>query len=484
MSHERTSRLPAFYRLSLADRRELLRRHAELGDSDLARLDAGGLDLATADHMIENVIGTYALPIGVALNFRVNGRDVLVPMAIEEPSVVAAASNAARMIRAGGGFTADHDPPIMIAQVQLVDVADPAGAARRITAAEPQLLARARATLPRLCDRGGGPCGVDARVLSLPDERDGGMVVVHLHVDCRDAMGANLVNTLAETVAPELAALAGLGARAALRILSNLADRRLVRVEARVPLGALVPTPARPGVAATTDTPAAGGASAAPAPKLGAQERALADAAHRDRAPETLDATGAEVGAAIAAASRFAELDPYRAATHNKGIMNGVDAVLVATGNDWRGIEAGAHAYAARTGRYSPLATWRVEADALCGRLAMPMAVGVVGGALHAHQGARCALALLGVRSAADLAQVVGAAGLASNLAALRALATEGIQRGHMALHARGVARAAGAEDGLIDHVAAELAASGDVKVENARAILARVRASHLPRRS
>jgi hydroxymethylglutaryl-CoA reductase len=386
MSQERTSRLPAFYRLALADRRELLRRHGGLDDADLGVLDAGGLDLDTADHMIENVIGTFALPIGVALNFRVNGRDVLVPMAVEEPSVVAAASNAARMARAGGGFHCDHDPPLMIAQIQLVAVADPDDAAARLAAGEQAILERAREIVPRLCDRGGGPRAVEPRVLSRPHDPDGGMLVVHLHVDCRDAMGANLVNTLAEALAPELCALAGPGARVGLRILSNLADRRLVRATTRVPLEAL---------------------------------------------------GGAAVAAAVAAASRFAELDPYRAATHNKGIMNGVDAVLVATGNDWRGVEAGAHAYAARSGRYAPLATWRVDGDALVGRLAMPMAVGIVGGALVAHRGARLSLAMLGCADAGALGCIAGAAGLASNLAALRALATEGIQRGHMALHAR-----------------------------------------------
>jgi hydroxymethylglutaryl-CoA reductase len=435
MTHERTSRLPGFYRLPIAERRARLAELHGLPEEAFAALD-GGLALATADHMVENVVGTYALPMGVALNFRVNGRDVLVPMVVEEASVIAAASNAARMVRASGerGFEARTDDPVMIAQVQLVGVADPDAAAQRIDDAEPELLARARETLPRLCQRGGGPVGVEARVLSRPRDPDGGMVVVHLHVDCRDAMGANLVNTLAESIAGRLAELAGPGARPGLRILSHLADRRLVRVSARVGFASLE-EPDAPG-------------------------------------------TGRDVALAIAAASRFAELDPYRAATHNKGIMNGVDAVLLATGNDWRSIEAGAHAYAASDGTYAPLATWRVEGDHLVGQLTMPMAVGTVGGAQAVHAGARLALDLLAAGGASELGCVIGAVGLASNLAALRALATDGIQRGHMALHARVVARSIGADGDLCERVAAEIAAAGDVKPEAARAALARLLAA------
>jgi hydroxymethylglutaryl-CoA reductase len=435
MSHERTSRVPGFYRLPVAERRARLAELLGLPAQALAALD-GGLDLGTADHMVENVVGTYALPMGLALNFRVNGEDVLVPMVVEEASVIAAASNAARMVRASSerGFETRSDDPIMIAQVQLLGVADPDAAAQRIDDAEDELLVRARETLPRLCQRGGGPVGVEARVLSRPRDPDGGMVVVHLHVDCRDAMGANLVNTLAESIAGRLAELAGPGARPGLRILSNLADRRLVQVSAQVSFSALEEADA-PG-------------------------------------------TGRDIALAIASASRFAELDPYRAATHNKGIMNGVDAVLLATGNDWRSIEAGAHAYAAADGGYAPLATWRVEGDHLVGRLTMPMAVGTVGGAQQVHGGARLALEILGAEGASDLGGVVGAAGLASNLAALRALATDGIQRGHMALHARVVARSIGAEGDLLERVAAEIAAAGDVKPERARQVLARLLAA------
>jgi hydroxymethylglutaryl-CoA reductase len=388
------SRIPKFYRLPVEERRAVLAARLRLSPADLALLDGGGLDLDMADAMIENVVGVFGLPLGVAVNFRVNGRDHLVPMVVEEPSVVAAASNAARLVRDGGGFTAETDPPIMTAQVQLLGVADPDGAIGRILAARAAILDEAREHSEGVCVRGGGPREVSARVLSRPGDPDGGMVVVHIDVDCRDAMGANLVNTVAEGLAPHLVELAGPGARAGLRILTNLADRRRVRVRARVPLA-------------------------------------------------SLGENAAEARDGIVSASRFAELDPYRATTHNKGIMNGVDAVLLATGNDWRGVEAGAHAYAARGGGYAPLAVWRRAGDDLEGRLELPMAVGTVGGALRAHPLSRLAVRMIGVETAVELGAVIAAAGLASNLAALRALATEGIQRGHMALHQRALDRAA-----------------------------------------
>ncbi len=389
----RQSRIPGFYRLSLAARREELRTRAALTAQDMGTLDDGGLDGTAADRMVENAVGVYALPLGIGLNFRINGTDTLVPMAVEEPSVIAAASNAARMVLAGGGFRAEADEPVMTAQIELVDVPDPAAAQARIEADAIGILAAANSVAQRLVTRGGGARGLDVRRSEeLPGF--GSRLVVHLHVDCRDAMGANLVNTIAEAVADRLVVLAG--GRAGLRIVTNLADRRLVRVTASVPLEAL-------------GTEAIGG------------QRVAAD---------------------VAGASRFAEDDPYRAATHNKGIMNGVDAVVIATGNDWRGIEAGAHAYAAASGRYRPLATWRVEGAHLAGRLEMPMAVGTVGGALQGHRGARLGLRILGVTSAQDLAMVAGCVGLASNLAALRALATEGIQRGHMALARRALSAA------------------------------------------
>jgi hydroxymethylglutaryl-CoA reductase len=394
------SRIPGFYRLTVAERRHILRLRSDLSEEDLATWERGGLDTTTADEVVENVVGVYALPLGVALNFRVNGEDVLVPMAVEEPSVIAAASNAAKMVRAGGGFVADADAPIMTAQIEIVGVSDPHDARQRIEAAAEELLGLAHAALPRLSARGGGARELEVRALP-------GRVIVHVHIDCRDAMGANMVNTVAETLAERVAGLAR--GRGGLRILTNLCDRRCVRVRARVPAAALA--------------------------TKGVDGQGMDGAAVRD---------------GVVAASRFAEDDPYRAATHNKGIMNGVDAVVIATGNDWRGVEAGAHAFAAVSGRYRPLATWRVSetsvegpAGDLLGTLEMPMAVGTVGGTLQAHAGARLAQRLLGVTSATTLGMIVGAAGLASNLAALRALATEGIQRGHMALHKRSVAVAA-----------------------------------------
>jgi hydroxymethylglutaryl-CoA reductase len=384
------SRIPGFYRLTVAERRHILRLRSDLSEEDLATWERGGIDTSTADEVVENVVGVYALPLGIGLNFRLNGEDVLVPMAVEEPSVIAAASNAAKMVRAGGGFMADADPPVMTAQIEIVGVTDPHDARARVEAAAEELLGLAHAALPRLAERGGGARELEVRALP-------GRVIVHVHIDCRDAMGANMVNTVAETLAERVAGLAR--GRGGLRILTNLCDRRRVRVRARVPVAALA----------------------------------------------TTGMDGAAVRDGVVAASRFAEDDPYRAATHNKGIMNGVDAVVIATGNDWRSVEAGAHAFAAVSGRYRPLATWRHDDGSgdLVGALEMPMAVGTVGGTLQAHAGARLAQRLLGVTSATTLGMIIGAAGLASNLAALRALATDGIQRGHMALHQRSVAVAA-----------------------------------------
>jgi len=381
------SRLPGFYRLPLEERQGELARRAGLSPEDLALFVSGGIAAAGADRMVENAVGIYAMPLGLGLNFLVNGVDRLIPMAVEEPSVIAAASNAARLVREGGGFSADADESVMTTQVELREVADLVAASAAIAGARTEILAMADQALPRLRERGGG--SRDLEVRTLPGQR----LVVHLYIDCRDAMGANMVNTAAEAVAGRLAELAS--ARVGLRILSNLSDRRMVRVSGRVPFTALA-----------TDKSADSGATLA----------------HE-----------------IEAASRFAEDDIYRAATHNKGIMNGVDPVVIATGNDWRGIEAGAHAFAARDGRYRPLAIWRVESNGLVGRLAMPMAVGTVGGTLQVHPGARLALKILGVTSARALAEIIGSVGLAQNLAALKALAGEGIQRGHMQLHRRAV---------------------------------------------
>lgn len=388
---KRDSRIPGFYKLPLGVRRQQLAERGHASVHDLALFDAGGLDRATADRMVENAIGVYSLPLGVGLNFRVNGRDYAVPMAVEEPSVIAAASNAARMVREGGGFVGEADEPIMTAQVELLDVVNVAAAETRIANEKASILALANRLIPRMVERGGGARDIEVRVPARErGSGDASRVVVHIHIDCRDAMGANLLNTVAEAVAEPLARLSG--GRAGLRILTNLSDKRLVRVRARVPASMLA----------------------------------------------TDDLEGDQVALAIAAASRFADDDAYRAATHNKGIMNGVDAVVIATGNDWRGVEAGAHAFACRSGRYSPLSRWWVSDQGdLLGELAMPMAVGTVGGTLGVHAGARLAQKMLGVESATTLALVIGAVGMASNLAALRALATEGIQRGHMACHRR-----------------------------------------------
>jgi degradative hydroxymethylglutaryl-CoA reductase len=421
------SRLGGFFKLSVEQRRRAVAESTGLAMERLAELDAGSFDLQRANHMIENVVGTLELPLAIATNFRVNGRDFLVPMCIEEASVVAAASNAAKMIRAGGGFAAHSDPPWMIAQVQLNATEggprDAEAAAQTIREATSRLLALADEAHPRLLIRGGGAREIEVRVV------DPAMVVVHVLVDCQDAMGANLLNTVAETVAPALEALTGW--QAGLRILSNLSDRRCAHVSARIPPEAL--------------------------------------AGKGFSGPQVVDG--------IVSASRFAELDPYRATTHNKGIMNGVDAVVLATGNDWRAMEAAAHAYAARSGRYGPLAVWRKdEAGWLEGTMSLPAAVGVVGGATRTHPVARLALEILGCQSGAELGQVMAAAGLASNLAALRAMATEGISRGHMSLHARSVALGAGAEGHEIEALARALVEHGEIKAERAQALLAELR--------
>ncbi|AKF03655.1 hydroxymethylglutaryl-CoA reductase, degradative [Sandaracinus amylolyticus] len=420
-----TSRLPGFYKLTLIERRRLAEASLGLPPGALDRaLEQGGLDPETADKTIENVIGTYAMPLALTLNVQINGRDYLAPMVVEEPSVVAAASNASKMIRAGGGFEAEADAPIMISQIQLDEVPDVASAREALLeeTTKRELLALADAAVPNLVARGGG-----ARDLEVRDLGDGWMVV-HVLVDCRDAMGANLVNTVAESLAPRVADIAG--GRIGLRILSNLTDRRMVRVKCRVPASAL----------------------------------------------EGEGFTGEEVRDGIVRASEFASRDPYRAATHNKGIMNGIDPVVIATGNDWRAVEAGAHAWAAKDGKYGPLCTWRVGEDgALEGQMELPLALGIVGGTLRVHQAARFSLGVAGVDSAQELAMVAACVGVSSNLSALRALATVGIQRGHMALHARSVAIAAGARGDLVEIVAAEIHEAGTVTVEAARAALKRL---------
>jgi len=373
--------------------------------------------------MIENVIGVFGLPIGIALNFIVNGREVLVPMVVEEPSIVAGASFMAKLARAGGGFTAHTTSPEMIGQIQLLDVPDVPTARLALLEQKNALLAEAADIDPVLKRLGGGPRDLEVRIIE--QSPIGTFLVLHLIYDVRDAMGANAVNTACERLAPRVEAITG--GRVHLRILSNLADRRLARARCTIP---------------------------------------PAELAFDDFSAE-------EVCQGILEAWAFAVSDPYRAATHNKGIMNGIDPILIATGNDWRAIEAGAHAYAARNGRYTSLSTWDVDPDGnLAGTLEMPMAVGIVGGATKVNPAARAALKLMGVQSAGELAEVIVSVGLAQNLAALRALATEGIQRGHMTLHARQVAMAAGAEGEQIARLAQQLVSENVVRVDRAEEIL------------
>jgi hydroxymethylglutaryl-CoA reductase len=406
----------------MEERRRMAADLLGIGLDELQAALDGGLDPARADKIIENVVGTFALPFALALNVKVNGTDFIVPMVVEEPSVVAAASNAARMIREGGGFTAEADDPVMIAQVQLDDVPDAPRAIDSLRRHQGELCALGDASVSGLVKRGGGMRGLDARDLG------DGMLVVHLYVDCRDAMGANLVNTVAEAVAPRIEELCG--GTVGLRILSNLCDQRRVRVTCSVPAHALA----------------------------------------SDGFP------GHVVRDAIVRASRFAEKDPYRATTHNKGLMNGLDAVVIATGNDWRAVEAGAHAYAARNGRYAPLCTWRKEGEDLVGDLEMPLSLGTVGGPSRVHDGAKLGLRIIGAESATELAMVAASVGMASNLAALRALATEGIQKGHMALHARSVAIAAGARGADVERIAHAIHTAGDVTLARAQRVLRELR--------
>ena len=417
------SRIPGFYKLSLEERRKKAAESAGLGVEELAAWSAGGLTLEAADPMVENVVGLHSLPLGIGLNFRVNGRDVLVPMTIEEPSVVAGASFMAKLARAGGGFTASADQPLMIGQIQVLGLADLEAARQKLEQHRAELIAEADGIDPVLTRLGGG--ARDLEVRSIEDSPIGGFLVVHLIYDVRDAMGANAVNTACERLAPRIEQITG--GRVHLRILSNLADRRLAHASCTIPV----------------------------------QELAFDDF------------TGEQVRDGIIEAYAFAAADPYRAATHNKGIMNGVDAVVIATGNDWRAIEAGAHAYAARSGRYTSLSVWEKDTRGnLHGSLEMPMAVGTVGGATRVHPAAQAALKLMGVKSAGELAEIIVSVGLAQNMAALRALATEGIQRGHMSLHARQVAIAAGASGELIEKIAAQMVAEKIVRIDRAEEIL------------
>lgn len=414
----KTSKYSGFYKLKPEERLKKVAEFANLTDEEQkALLNTGELSISQADYMIENVVGAFQLPVGVALNFLINGKDYLIPMAVEEPSVVAAASNAARMARETGGFFTSNTGPIMIAQIQVIDVKDPFNMKMKLLENKEEIIRIANEKDPMLISLGGGMKDLEVRVL---DSLIGPMIIVHLIVNTLDAMGANTVNTMAEAVAPYVEKITG--GRVYLRILSNLADKRLVRSRAVITKEAL---------------------------------------------------GGQEAVDGILTAYAFAHADPYRAATHNKGIMNGIIPVVTVTGNDTRAIESGAHCYASRTGHYRPLTTWEKNADGnLVGSIEVPMAVGLVGGATKVHPIAKIAVKILGVKTALELGEVIATVGLAQNLTALKALATEGIQRGHMSLHARNVAVMAGAAPDLVDRVVEIMVKEKKVRMDFAKEVI------------
>lgn len=416
-----TSSFSGFYKLSPAERLEKVAAEAGISAEDAKKISEPSLPVDLADKMIENVIGTYTLPMGVALNFVINGKDVIIPMVTEEPSVIAAASNSAKMARMAGGFTTSFTGPIMIAQVQIVDLASPQYTKSIILEHKEEIKKICNDKDPVLVKYGGGFHDIDVRIL---ETKVGTMVILHLLVNVGDAMGANAVNSMAEAVAPYIEELTG--GRVYLRILSNLATYRLARA------------------------------------------RAIYKKESLSKSGDSED--GARIVDKILEAYAFAEADPYRAATHNKGIMNGISAAVLATGNDTRAIESGAHSYAAIHGRYTTLTTWEKDANGnLVGTIELPMAVGLVGGATKTHPGAQAAVKILGVKTAAELAQIYAALGLAQNLAAIKALATEGIQRGHMKLHARTVAASVGASGDVLEQIAAQM-----IKDKNVNAVYAK----------
>ena len=419
-----SSRIPGFYKMTRTERVALVAERAGLSAEDVQVLLDGGLTQQTASDMIENVVGIHGLPLGIAANFTINQRDYLIPMVVEEPSVVAAVSFAAKLIRSGGGFETESTEPVMIGQIQVLDVPNMDEAVAALEANKEALMISADSVSRSIVKRGGGSRDIEVRTFA--DSPVGPMLIVHLLYDCRDAMGANAVNTAVEAIAPQVAELTG--GRTNLRILSNLTDQRTATARCVIPADSLT---------------------------------------LRDGTP------GREVARSIAEANAFAVVDPYRAATHNKGIMNGIDAVCLATGNDWRAIEAGAHAYAARSGSYSALTNWYVNEDGdLVGEMTLPMAVGIVGGATKVHPTAQVAMKILDVKSATELAEIMACVGLAQNLAAIRALATVGIQKGHMRMHARQVALAAGASNGMVQQIADQLVAEGNVRAVRALEIL------------
>ncbi|MGD0950797.1 MAG: hydroxymethylglutaryl-CoA reductase, degradative [Methanotrichaceae archaeon] len=411
-----SSRIPGFYKLPPEERLKVIEEMTGLSGDDVAQLTAG-LDIEQADRMVENVIGAFQVPLGIATNFIIDGRELAIPMATEEPSVIAAASNGARMAREGGGFVTSSTGPIMRAQIQATGIADPFAARQEILAHKDELTKMANDKDPMLVKFGGGVKDIEVYVI---DSRVGPMVVTHLIVDCRDAMGANAVNTMAEALAPRIEQITG--GRVYLRIISNLADLRLSRAKAVFK-----------------------------AEEIGGQE----------------------VVDGIIQAAALAEVDPYRAATHNKGIMNGATAVVMATGNDTRAVEAGAHSFASKSGMYKSLTRYEKNKEGdLVGTIEMPVAVGLVGGATRVHPVAKTAVKILGVKSADELSRIIASVGLAQNFAALRALASEGIQRGHMSLHAKNVAVQAGARCDLVEIVAARMAAERRISVDRAAELI------------
>jgi hydroxymethylglutaryl-CoA reductase len=415
---DKSSAISGFYKLTPKERLAKVKEFADLTDEECAVLsNTGALPIEVADRMIENVVGAFPFPLGIGVKVQINGKDYLVPMAIEEPSVVATASYAAKMVRDSGGFHTSSTTPVMIGQIQAVGIKDPYAARQRVLGAKEEILKKANDQDPVLNSFGGGAKDLEAKVIQTTQ---GAMLITELHVDCRDAMGANAVNTMAEAVAPMIETLTS--GRVYLRIITNLAVKRLARAWC------------------TASKEAVG---------------------------------GEEVVDGIVNASAFAAADPYRGATHNKGAMNGIIAVVLATGNDHRAIEAGAHAYAAQNGKYTSLSTWeKNEHCDLVGSIELPIAVGLIGGAVKTHPTAKIAMKILDVKSANEFAEVLAAAGLAQNLGALRALAHEGIQRGHMSLHARNIAVQAGATGKLVDLVAEKMVKERKVRVDRAKEIL------------
>lgn len=416
----KSSQLSKFYKRTVDERREIV---AGWTDSPSQELFGADLSVTQADNMVENVLSTFSLPFGIATNFLINNIDYLIPMVIEEPSVIAAASNAAGMFRAGGGFRTSSDEPMMIGQIQVLDLIDLDKAASDVNSAKERLLSRANEVGGSIVRRGGGARDIEVHV--FPDTRVGPMLVVHLLMDTRDAMGANAINTAVEHIAPEIERLTG--GRVHLRILSNLADRRKAKAWGTIPAARL--------------------------------------------ATDTQD--GSSVVRSIVEAAVFAEVDPYRAATHNKGVMNGIDAVVIATGNDWRAVEAGAHAFVAHGGSYTSLSRFEQTPDGdLYAEIELPLAVGIVGGATRVHPMAQTALKILGVKTARELAEVIACVGLAQNFAAVRALATEGIQRGHMRLHAKQIALAAGASIEQVAGIVETMIAENNIRLERAEELV------------